>query len=152
MPEFHEYRLDIVREGEGGGLLTDPAGALPSLEVTPPPEFGGPGDRWTPEHLFVAAVASCLMTTFTAVAAASGLEVLGYRDAPTGRLTRDDRGRYRMSSVTLRPTVRVGDADQVDKTLRLLDKAERACLISRSVSARVWLEPRVEVAVGHSLV
>lgn len=41
---------------------------------TLPPEFGGPERTWSPEHLFVAAVSSCLMTTFRAIAEMSELE------------------------------------------------------------------------------
>jgi organic hydroperoxide reductase OsmC/OhrA len=41
----------------------------PCIEVATPPEFpkGMPG-IWSPEHLFTAAVSSCLMTTFLAIA------------------------------------------------------------------------------------
>ncbi len=51
----------------------------------------------------------------------------------------------KMESVTLRPTVVIADATKVDRTLRLLNKAESACLISRSVESRISLEPTVTV-------
>jgi organic hydroperoxide reductase OsmC/OhrA len=116
------------------------------LDVASPPEFGGPGMTWSPEHLFVAAISSCLMTTFRTVAAMSNLDVVDYSDDATGHLVREG-SLYRIERVTLRPRVVISDPDKVDKTLRLLDKAEHACLVSRSVSAEIRMEPTVEIAI-----
>ncbi|MFP3913711.1 MAG: OsmC family protein [Actinomycetota bacterium] len=145
MIQEHDYQLDL-QTTDGLGELTGVDDELPTLAVTSPPEFGGPGGRWSPEHLFVASVATCLMTTFRAIATNSKLEYLEYSDRPTGHMERDESGLYRMSSVTLRPRVTISDPEQADKTHRLLEKAERACLISRSLQAEVRLEPTVETA------
>jgi organic hydroperoxide reductase OsmC/OhrA len=83
------------------------------------------------------------MTTFQAIAAMSGVEVVSYSDRATGRLHRGDDRLYRMESVTLRPTVVIADETKVDRTLRLLNKAESVCLISRSVDSTISLEPTV---------
>ncbi len=46
------------------------------IEVATPPEFPkGIAGIWSPEHLLVAAVSSCLMTTFLAVAENSKLGI-----------------------------------------------------------------------------
>jgi organic hydroperoxide reductase OsmC/OhrA len=113
------------------------------MGVGPPPQFGGQAGHWSPEHLFVASVASCLMTTFFAIARMSGVEIIEYTDASSGTLIRDEDRLYRMSEVTLRPKVVVSDPRKVDRALRLLDKAESVCLISRSIEAKVHLEPEV---------
>ena len=47
--------------------------ALPSIRSAPPEEFGGPGDRWSPETLLVAAVADCFVLTFRGIAGFSRL-------------------------------------------------------------------------------
>ncbi len=144
MIQSHEYAIHLAGTGPKSATLHSPDD-LPPLVVTSPPEFGGPGGRWSPEHLFVGAVASCLMTTFRAIAESSGLDVIEYSDDASGLLVRDEGGLYRIASVTLRPRVVISDPNRVEKAHRLLDKAERACLISRSVSAQVHLESRVEV-------
>lgn len=146
MIESHDYELHLVGTGPKTGRMTAPEDGLPTLEVASPPEFGGPAEIWSPEHLFVAAVSSCLMTTFQAIAAASQLEVLEYSDDATGHLIRGDDRLYLIESVTLRPRVVIADPDRVDKAHRLLDKAENACLVSRSVSSEITMEATVEVA------
>ena len=147
MIDTHDYPLHLEGTGPKTGMLTSHEG-LPKLDVASPPEFGGPAGTWSPEHLFVAAVSSCLMTTFRTVASMSGLDVVDYTDDPIGHLVREG-SLYRIESVTLRPTVVIADPAKVDKAWRLLEKAERACLISRSVHAEIRLEGSVEVSTLH---
>jgi peroxiredoxin-like protein len=104
---------------------------------------GGPGHVWSPEHLFVAAVASCLMTTFRAIAARSGVEVLDYSDEASGHLVRGEDGLYSIESITLRPTIVISEDSKLDRAERLIEKAERACLISRSINSEVKLEAKI---------
>lgn len=146
MTEQHHYRIQLEGTGVKTGQLSAPADDLADLAVASPPEFGGPGRTWSPEHLFVAALSSCLMTTFRAIAAGSLLEVVSYHDEATGELVRAQDGMYRIESVVLRPRVVIADPTKLERAHRLLEKAERACLISRSVSCTVTMEPTVTAA------
>ncbi|HEU4895846.1 MAG TPA: OsmC family protein [Acidimicrobiia bacterium] len=143
MIDSHEYHLKLTGRDQAAGLLEAPEDGLPSLEVASPPEFGGPEGIWSPEHLFVASVSACLMTTFRSIAAHSGLEVLGYTDSPTGRLVRGEDGLYSIDRVTLRPKVTVPAGSRVDRANRLIEKAEKVCLISRSIRCEIVLEASV---------
>lgn len=144
MIDAHDYSLYLESTGPKEGILTSPDD-LPKLDFASPPEFGGPERTWSPEHLFVAAVSSCLMTTFRAIAEMSKLEIVEYRDEATGHLIRED-SLFRIESVTLRPRITIADATQLERAHRLIQKAERACLISRSVNAEIRMEPTIEVA------
>ena len=146
MIESHDYYVDVTSTGIKTGSLEATGDGLPAIAVASPPEFGGPEAVWSPEHLFVASLAVCLMTTFRAIAAASNLEVLEYTDNASGHLQRGEDRLYSMDTVTLRPRVVVADPEQTAKALRLLEKAEHVCLVSRSVSSQVDMEPVVEAA------
>ena len=139
----HDYPLHLDSTGPKTGMFTS-EDDLPKLDVASPPEFGGPGRTWSPEHLFVAAISSCLMTTFRAVATMSNLNVVDYTDEPVGHLVRDGSF-YRIETVTLRPRIVIADPDKVEKAWRLLEKAEQACLISRSVNSEIRLDATVAV-------
>ena len=143
MIDSHDYQVEIVSSGEKTGWLTATIDGLPELAFASPPEFGGPEHVWSPEHLFVASVASCLMTTFRAIAARSGVEVLDYSDEAVGHLVRGEDGLYRIDSVTLRPTIVISEDSKLDRAERLIEKAEKTCLISRSISSEVELEPKI---------
>ena len=68
-PLPHHYRVRIA--GGAAGSVDASAAGLPTLSLAPPPSFGGPGDRWSPEELLVESVASCFLFTFRSVASAS---------------------------------------------------------------------------------
>ena len=145
MIESAEYPTNIASTGLKTGVVDSDDDALPSIDVASPPEFGGPPEVWSPEHLFVASISSCLMTTFRSVAENSKLNVLEYSDDATGYLKRGDDRLYRMESVTLRPKIVIDDESKIDRAHRLIEKAELVCLISRSVDSRIDLEPEISV-------
>lgn len=146
MIESHNYQVQIVSTGARSGVLESEEDRLPSLYVASPPEFGGPEGVWSPEHLFVAAVAACLMTTFRAIAELSKLEVIEYTDEAVGHLQRGDDRLYSIDRVTLRPKVVIGSHVDLEKARRLMRKAEETCLVSRSVSSEIVLDAQVLVA------
>lgn len=143
MIESHEYHVSVTGVDAKTGYLDSPFDGLPGLEFASPPEFGGPGRIWSPEHLFVASVAACLMTTFRAIAASSGVEVIEYTDYSMGHLQRGENGLYSIDRIVLRPTVVISSESKPDRAHRLLEKAERVCLIGRSINSETVLEPRV---------
>ena len=146
MIESHDYQVQIVSTGARSGVMESEEDRLPSLYVASPPEFGGPEGVWSPEHLFVASLAACLMTTFRAIAELSKLEIIEYTDEALGHLQRGDDRRYSIDRVVLRPKVVIGSHDDLEKARRLLRKAEDTCLISRSVSSEIVLDAQVLVA------
>jgi peroxiredoxin-like protein len=143
--ETHYYPVQLNWATDRKGILSAPA--LPeTITVATPPEFaGGMPGIWSPEHLFVAAVSSCLMTTFLAIAANSRLEYTGFSCAATGKLEQVD-GKYRITEVELKPVVMVADASQLERAERVLQKAEQHCLISNSVNSKVTMVAEVREA------
>ena len=61
-PLPHEY--DVTVTLDGGRPAEVRSLGLPTLVSAPPPEFGGPGNLWSPETLLVASVADCFVQTF----------------------------------------------------------------------------------------
>jgi len=141
----HVYEVDVSWTHDRKGLLTSPV--LPELiEVATPPEFAkGEAGIWSPEHLFVAAINSCLMTTFLAIAENSRLDVVSFGCKAIGTLEKDGSGGFAITKVILRPLVELASEAHLEKTHRILEKAEKACLISRSVKSEVVLHPEVRV-------
>ncbi|RYD87166.1 MAG: hypothetical protein EOP50_21205 [Sphingobacteriales bacterium] len=64
----HYYDVAVAWEAGRHGTLSSPV-LHDRITVATPPEFAkGEAGTWSPEHLLVAAVNSCLMTTFLAIA------------------------------------------------------------------------------------
>jgi len=151
MIESREYPVNVSWTSGRAGYAESVDG-LPGLPLAAPPEFGGEEGLWTPEHLLVASVASCLMTTFLAIAELSKLEVESLEVGASGHLVQGEDRRYRFDRITVRPVVGVVGESAREKALRLLAKAEEVCLITRSLSARVLMEPTIEVLDGSGAV
>jgi len=65
----HTYKVSASALSEGDVTLS--GDNLPDILSQPPVEFDGPGDRWSPESLLMAAIADCFTLSFRAIAAAS---------------------------------------------------------------------------------
>lgn len=64
----HHYSVTAAAAADGDVTLR--SAGIPSLQSSSPVQFDGPGDRWSPETLLVAAVGDCLILTFKAIARA----------------------------------------------------------------------------------
>jgi peroxiredoxin-like protein len=146
MTESHGTFPVSIRWQEGRRGRAESPDGTPGLEVASPPSFGGPGGVWTPEHLFVLAATSCWMTTFLAVAELSRLDFAAVEADGEGTLERAEDRRYRVAAIRLRPRVTVLREADRERALRLIEKAESACLIARSMTTPVELVPEVRVA------
>ena len=150
--EAHYYEVNANWNKERRGMMCSPdlsmgiSGAGGCIEVATPPEFpkGIPG-IWSPEHLFTAAVSSCLMTTFLAIAENSKLEFIAFQCDAKGKLEQVD-GKFLMTEVLLTPRVTIADERDREKTEKVLLKSEAACLISNSIRSKVTMNPIIEMA------
>lgn len=143
MQEFpHRYSVAAVANPEGDvDLQSD---GLSSLASAPPAEFGGPGDRWSPETLLVAALADCFVLTFRAIARASKLSWLSLRCDVEGTLDRVERV-TQFTGFLVRASLRVPPGTNEEQAKRLLARAEQACLITNSLKGAFRLEAEVEI-------
>lgn len=137
-PLPHRYQARIA--GGPAGYASVRAPGLPDLAVAPPLEFDGPGDAWSPEQLLLAAVESCFLLTFRAVAAASRIEFTSLSVEAEGTVDRNADG-MRFTEIVLRPRIMTPPGVDPIRVRRALEKAERACLVSRSLATPVSLEP-----------
>lgn len=99
---------------------------------------------WTPEHFLAAAIASCFVTTFKAIAEFSKFEFVSLK-AEVEAVLEKEQGGYRVTRITVRPVLEIATAADQERAIRLLEKAEGACLISRSLNSAMELHPEVLV-------
>jgi len=116
----------------------------PPIHFSTPPEFKGDPGYWTPEHLLLAAVASCYVATFYALAE-SKLGFLGLEILVEGTLGKTEE-QLQFTTIVLKPTVNIARHEVGELAVRLLAKAEEGCLIARSLAGPVHLEPFVQPA------
>jgi peroxiredoxin-like protein len=142
MEDRYTYRVTSTwMTGKFG--IVEAADCPVPVEFAAPPAFGGEDCMWTPEHLFLSAVGACFVTTFRAIAEFSKLEYLSLEVPVEGVLEKVEKG-YRFTQVILRPELALARDEDAERGQRLLEKAERACLISRSITAEIKLQPKIK--------
>ena len=118
------------------------ATGVAELRTAPPADFDGPGDAWSPEQFLMAAVESCFLFTLRAVARASKVEFTSLELTGEGIVDRKD-GATRFTEIVLRARLTLPAGANRERAMRVLEKSEKACLISASLSTPVRLEPEI---------
>src|SRR6266446_8420075 len=113
------------------------AAPRPPIAMGAPPEFGGRDDVWSPEHLCVAAVNSCVMLTFMTIAANSKIAFRRYSAAATGTLEKVEGRGMVITRVLVKPHITIGPDVDRPRVERLVKMAEKHCFISNSLNATV---------------
>ena len=138
--ENHVYNVNLRWNNDRKGTLSSPE--LPiSIEVATPPEFDkGMPNIWSPEHLFTASVVSCFMTTFLAIAEYSKFDFISFKCDSEGILEKIE-GKYLMTKIILKPELVISNQGKIENAQRILEKSEKACLISNSIKTEVLVHP-----------
>jgi len=137
------YYTNTIRWQEAKkGVISSPD--KPDLATATPPEFLGHAGFWTPEDLFVAAVNSCIMTTFLYYASKNNLDFLSYESKSEGILERIE-GQFMFSEIKIMPQILVKQELDIQKAKDLVELSEKDCLISNSIKSKVSVFPTIVV-------
>lgn len=131
-----QYSREHTWTFDGG--VTVPAS--PSPAIVPKPWSNAA--HVDPEEALVASVASCHMLTFLWLASKQGWEVASYTDAAVGRLTKNERGQFWLSRITLRPKITwANDRHPTAAQLgELHHRSHDECFIANSVRSEIVVE------------
>ncbi len=146
MENQHSYFVRASSTTPRSGIVGDD-GIFPPIAFSAPPEFQGLPGNWTPEHFFTAAVASCFVSTFSGMSLVSKFDFLSLELSTEAILQRDEGG-WRFTRVILRPRLTIQTDKDRDRALRLMEKAEKVCLVARSLSCPTELKPEIVVESG----
>ena len=144
MKDFpHIYQTSATAEPTGSVQVSSPG--LENIASTAPPEFGGPEGNWSPETLLVASVADCFILTFRAIANASKFDWLELECDARGTLDKQDRV-SRFTEFSLHAQLRIPADGSEEKAERMLQMAEKNCLITNSLQADIHLDTSIHKA------
>lgn len=142
-PYPHHYSAEATAAASGSVELT--AEGLPAIASAPPIEFDGPGDQWSPESLLVASVVDCFVLTFRAIARASKLDWAQLHCGAEGTLDRVERV-TRFVGMRIVANLELPPGGNAETGRRLLQKAEKTCLVTNSLNFPVELEENVTLS------
>jgi organic hydroperoxide reductase OsmC/OhrA len=129
----HEWKFD------GGATVA----ASASPDVVPLPM--SVAENVDPEEAFVAALSSCHMLFFLAIAAKRGFVIDSYTDAALGYTGKNKDGRIAVTKVVLEPKISfVGDRIPIaEQVQQMHEKSHDLCFIANSVNTEVIVRTTV---------
>ncbi|MEZ5919743.1 MAG: OsmC family protein [Parvularculaceae bacterium] len=115
-----------------------------TLPASAAPEFKGDVTRVDPEEAFVAALSSCHMLTFLAIAAKKRLVVDAYDDRAVGHMEKNAEGKLAITTVDLHPHVQFAPGVEVDAAMlkKMHHDAHEHCFIASSVKTLIIVHSR----------
>lgn len=144
MAQEHYYQVKVNWKNNRNGVLSSTV-LNEKITIATPPEFPkGEANIWSPEHYFLAAINGCLLTTFLAVAENFKLDFVDFESDSEGKLEVVDR-KYVISEVVLKPIITIKQEEDRELALKVVEKSEKACLISNSVKSTITMEPTIKV-------
>ena len=103
------------------------------------PEYGGDDNELNPEQSLAAAISSCHMMTFLALAAKMHWPVISYKDIANAYLGKNSKGKMCVNKIELNPIISFKDNYSVskDEMDKMQDRSHRYCFIANSLSEEV---------------
>lgn len=131
---FFEVQLNWLADTRGILSAKDAKG---TIHVATPPEFGGKGKPWTPEHMFLSSISSCFMSTYLAFARKLHFDISHFGCNAIGQIEVIN-GKYKFTNINLYPKVYIADETLREKANLALEKTHKYCLITNSVNADIF--------------
>ena len=111
------------------------------LQAETPPSWGGNPLNTNPEQALAAALSSCHMLTFLALAAKVKWPVASFQDRADAYLDKDPKGKMCVSRIDLNPIVEfdAGFVVSQNELAEMQDRAHRYCFVSNSLANHVQI-------------
>jgi organic hydroperoxide reductase OsmC/OhrA len=108
-------------------------------QVDAAPDWGGDAGNTNPEQALAAALSSCHMMTFLALAAKAGWPVASFHDHAVAHLGKNPKGQMSVTRIDLHPIVGfdAGFTVETAKLAEMQDRAHRYCFIANTLAESV---------------
>src|SRR5699024_7805361 len=112
-------------------------GDKPAILGSADPAFLGDASRHNTEAMLLSSLSACHMLWYLHLCASARITVSAYVDNAVGVMVENKNGSGYFDTVTLRPRIQIGAADDAELAQSLHDKAHSFCFIANSVNFEV---------------
>jgi organic hydroperoxide reductase OsmC/OhrA len=139
---MYTYEVNLKWTGKTKGILSSTV--LPKeIEAADPQDHHlGTEGAWSPEHLIIAKINSCLMSTFLTIAENSKLEFISYESKSICTIE-IIRGKYLLIEIVLKPKVVIHYSQRPERAKHILEMSKNVCLISNAIKTPIRLDPEI---------
>ena len=142
---MHVYEVNLKWTGKSNGILSSTI--LPKeIEAATTPEYlKGIKGAWSPEHLLIASINSCLMSTFLTLAENSKLEFVSY-ESKSLCTVEFINGKNIVTEIILKPKVVIPYSQKPERIKHILEMSKNVCLIANSIKTPIQMKPEIIVS------
>ncbi len=139
----HNYK--VMASASETGDIDVTADGLSTIKSGPPKAFGGSGEQWSPEDLFVAAAVDCFILTFRAMARMSKVSWVDIKCSADGILDKTSDG-LRFTQLHITAELLIPSDGDTTKSEKLMERAKVNCLVTKSLTTETILHATVKLA------
>ncbi len=134
----HQYKSTITRTFASRGRVE--AAPRPALSVGPSVQMDGDVGSWSAEHLLLTAIGTCMLSTFEAIAARDGIELVWWQGTVSGQVEQTPEG-LQFTSILVAIDLQIdGNVDTVEATL---EDTKNYALVTNALRVPVIVEANI---------
>jgi tRNA-Thr(GGU) m(6)t(6)A37 methyltransferase TsaA len=139
-PRVYEYKTVTEWKHEKEGILR--GDKKHDVRIGCPPEFGGKDVYWSAEHLFVASVEVCIMTTFLDNIAKEDIAIDSYKSSAVGKAQLVD-GIFRFNALEVKIELVIGESVDEGEIKSILYRSKDECMVSNTLVIDVVMDTKI---------
>lgn len=139
--ENHEFRVNIIWTGGHEGDIA--LNGKPVLRLSSPVIWKGKPDAYSPQDLFISAVAGCYITTFAVMMKRVRQSFNAHHVAGRGLLQKDPDGGWSFTDIFITMNITIPKEAKLTQVKRAVSLTENYCQISRSVACKIHVEAKI---------
>lgn len=141
---MNTYEVNLKCKENRNGFLISSVFPQNSEEERPPDLPKTMEEIWSPEHLLLTSLNSCLMTTFLSKAEKSNIQFVSF-ESNSSCVIEVIKGENILTEITLRPKVVIPFFQNPEQVKYILEISKNSCLILNIIKTSIRLEPEVSI-------
>ncbi len=139
--ENPEFKVNIIWTGGHEGDIT--LNGKPVLRLSSPVIWEGKPDAYSPQDLFISAVAGCYITTFAVMMKRVRQTLNAHHVTGRGVLHKHPDGGWYFTEIFITMNITIPKDANLTQVKRAVSLTEKYCQISRSVTCMIHVEPKI---------
>lgn len=141
---MHTYQVNLKYKKNRKGFKISSVLPQNLNEETPQKLSKSMGKIWSPEHLLLTSLTSCLMNTFITSVANTNIQFVSFESGSSCTIE-VIKEKNRITEIILKPKVVIPYFQNPEQVKAILEMAKNSCLISNIIRINIRFEPEVIV-------
>lgn len=140
--ETHEFNAKVTWTGGHEGDIT--IDGKPSLPITSPTQWEGKLGIYSPQDLFISAIAGCYITTFATLMKKMQQPLKAHQATGRAVLHKHPEGGWHFTDIYVIMNITVPKEANLSQVERAVSLTKKYCQVSRSLTCKLHVKPNIQ--------